>query len=329
MNEVRHTTLHTRDADEHAAGLSAWDQTYEQISAGCFSGRMEDLRMGPVQVFAETASRAVFQRGMPRAGTLTVGLVHPATEAGWFCGHALERGCMIAMSSGCEFDLIAGAGTDLVGLSIDITHLAALAMQLRGDEPGSPPLQSPCVRFAAPDRLDGMKRLVESALALARHQPGVLQQPTAQRMLTLSLSEALLDGVAGDCHAASVRPSAAARRRILCAARDYMHAHADEAITVPDLCQATHASRRALQYAFEEILHLSPVTYLRVMRLNRVRGELLGHGAQTVGDVAARWGFWHLSRFAADYRQHFGELPSATRARGAARAVHAGNLTTH
>jgi len=35
----------------------------------------------------------------------------------------------------------------------------------------------------------------------------------------------------------------------------------------------------------------------------------------TVGDVAARWGFWHLSRFAADYSRLFGELPSATRAR--------------
>jgi AraC family ethanolamine operon transcriptional activator len=55
-----------------------------------------------------------------------------------------------------------------------------------------------------------------------------------------------------------------------------------------------------------------------------VRGELLSRSADTVGDVAARWGFWHLSRFAADYRQHFGELPSATRARGATRSSLAG-----
>ena len=62
------------------------------------------------------------------------------------------------------------------------------------------------------------------------------------------------------------------------------------------------------------MLHVGPVAYLRMMRLNHVRRDLLATEA-AVGDVAARWGFWHLSRFAADYRSLFGELPSATRAR--------------
>lgn len=59
-------------------------------------------------------------------------------------------------------------------------------------------------------------------------------------------------------------------------------------------------------------MQISPVTYLRTMRLNRVRSELRQCPASTVGDVAARWGFWHLSRFAREYRALFGELPSAT-----------------
>ena len=31
-----------------------------------------------------------------------------------------------------------------------------------------------------------------------------------------------------------------------------------------------------------------------------------------VGRISARWGFWHMSRFARDYRLLFGELPSET-----------------
>jgi transcriptional regulator GlxA family with amidase domain len=75
-----------------------------------------------------------------------------------------------------------------------------------------------------------------------------------------------------------------------------MQAHAEAVITVPDLCAAAHTSRRALQYAFEDLLQLSPISYLRCMRLNRVRRDLLRQPAAAVGDVAARWGFWHLSR---------------------------------
>ncbi|MBQ0922131.1 AraC family transcriptional regulator, partial [Hydrogenophaga aromaticivorans] len=76
---------------------------------------------------------------------------------------------------------------------------------------------------------------------------------------------------------------------------------------------------RALQYAFEEVMQISPVTYLRAMRLNQVRSELRQNRAAPVGDVAARWGFWHPSRFASDYKALFGELPSATRSAAAAR----------
>jgi len=321
MEDVCYTTQETRDADEHAAGLSAWDQRYEQISAGRFDGHVEDLRVGPVQIFVETATQAVFQCGMPRAGTHTVGIMQPKEEGGWFCGHRLDDENLIVIASDSEFDLTAGAGMCVTGISIDTQHLFALAAQLRGGEHPMLPGGGPCVLNSPVAVQAGIRHLVDSALALARQQPAMLQQPAAQRMLALSLTEAVLEGIAGDRREASVRPSAAARRRILNAARDYMRAHADEPISVPELCQATCASRRALQYAFEEILHLSPVTYLRVMRLNRVRGELLAHSADTVGDIAARWGFWHQSRFAADYRQHFGELPSATRARGAARLV--------
>jgi len=31
-----------------------------------------------------------------------------------------------------------------------------------------------------------------------------------------------------------------------------------------------------------------------------------------IGTIANRCGFWHMGRFAADYRRLFGELPSET-----------------
>jgi AraC-like DNA-binding protein len=53
--------------------------------------------------------------------------------------------------------------------------------------------------------------------------------------------------------------------------------------------------------------------YLRNVRLDGARSDLIsGDEATTVSDVAYRWGFNHLGRFAAHYEHKFGETPSRT-----------------
>ena len=68
-------------------------------------------------------------------------------------------------------------------------------------------------------------------------------------------------------------------------------------------------------------LGTNPASYLRAVRLDRVRKDLLHAGSVT--DAATRWGFWHFGHFSNDYREQFGELPSETLRRlrsGAGRA---------
>jgi transcriptional regulator GlxA family with amidase domain len=59
------------------------------------------------------------------------------------------------------------------------------------------------------------------------------------------------------------------------------------------------------------------MAYLRQVRLRRVREALSeeSHESTTVRSVAMRFGFLHMSRFAATYQRAFGETPSATLAR--------------
>ena len=90
---------------------------------------------------------------------------------------------------------------------------------------------------------------------------------------------------------------------------------APEPVHIIDVCRALNVSRRTLQYSFEDVLGLTPTTYLRVLRLNRARQDLLAADEVNpvqVKDVVSRWGFWHLSRFTAEYRGLYGELPSVT-----------------
>jgi len=310
----------TSDAGEHAASLSAWDQRYEQLSGGRFEGCLEEFRIGPVQIFREQANQAVLQGGRPRANTVTVALPQAVDRAGWYCGHQLNEDRAIAITSNREFELVACAGMGLVAVCVDTDALRKRAAVVLGQD-----LEQ---RLPAPSLLNksafnhgALKTQLESAISLVRQRPETLNDATVRARLAESLTDALLDCIAPSHIESNLLPGAAARRQIVAIAREYMRSHADEPISVPDLCAATGASRRALQYAFENVVQLSPVTYLRVMRLNQVRSELQACRNDTVGDVAARWGFWHPSRFAAEYRQLFGELPSATRTRFAASAA--------
>jgi AraC family ethanolamine operon transcriptional activator len=74
------------------------------------------------------------------------------------------------------------------------------------------------------------------------------------------------------------------------------------------------ASERTLRRGFRERFGVSPKAYLLAQRLIDVRRTLrtADPDATLVADVANRFGFWHMGQFAADYRKHFGELPSQT-----------------
>jgi len=84
--------------------------------------------------------------------------------------------------------------------------------------------------------------------------------------------------------------------------------------TTVRLATEVHLSVRALQEGFRRDLATPPMTYLREVRLRRAREALLGadREATTVGAVAAALGILHMGRFAAAYREAFGEAPSDT-----------------
>lgn len=103
-----------------------------------------------------------------------------------------------------------------------------------------------------------------------------------------------------------------ARNRIVKIAEEYALAHIEDRLYVTDLCVATGVSERTLQYAFQEVMDMSPVAYLTKLRLHRVRKALRmeTYGSTTVSDLALKWGFWHFGDFSRAYKDCFGELPS-------------------
>ncbi len=97
------------------------------------------------------------------------------------------------------------------------------------------------------------------------------------------------------------------------AVEEFIREHADQALSLGDLAVIGGVSARSLQHTFRRHRGCSPMEFLRQIRFERLRNELLHpiHGT-TVTSAAVRWGFLHLGRFAAEYRARFNESPSET-----------------
>lgn len=105
------------------------------------------------------------------------------------------------------------------------------------------------------------------------------------------------------------------RRAVVQNAMNYVEDHLAERITMEAIARAVHMSVRSIQQGFREELGMTPMTYVRERRLERVREELtdaIPADGVTVTQVAERWGFNHLGSFAVEYRKRWGETPSET-----------------
>jgi AraC-like DNA-binding protein len=98
----------------------------------------------------------------------------------------------------------------------------------------------------------------------------------------------------------------------------YIHDNVERELTLSELVRVSGMSARTLHSGFRDAYGTGPMAYVKRLRLNRCRKELLAAGAEEglVGDIAASWGFYHLSSFARYYREEFGELPSESLKRG-------------
>lgn len=302
---------HTDDIDEHAVGVEGWHLRYDQVSPGRFSGHLSELRLGAMQVVHDRANQAMIKSGEARRGALHFSLPLQGASSFHCAGHVIEDPRLLVARGEDLPELRTPANLELLCINLEAAELAELLVRQRSSLDLR---QLPrCYRLGPTgSHLELAQLAVEIFTPASETWLAQTNLRTSVREIILVHLLDLLDTT--DPH--EVAPSA--RMRLVKRARDYALAHPDRPPSILELCNRVGASRRKLQYCFQETLGINPVAYLRALRLNAVHRALRRNRDDTVHDIAIQWGFWHVSRFATDYRQLFGELPSTTlkRARG-------------
>lgn len=305
------TTRRTGDIDEQSALLQGWSQSYDQLSGGRFSGQFDEVEFDGIRVFREVTSAALHQIGHLPEGVWALGVPAALPGAATFCGQACAGAEVHLFSGNDAFEFHSPSGLDIYGVA---APGSAILAHLTGEE------GERLARTLARRRLltvpPGARRRLRdlAAAVLARliastdgvPAPGELAAMRAD--LCAALADAALAALPPE-PGQTARPEQ--RMRILREARALaMAREAEGAPTIAGICEALGVSRRTLQYSFQEIACVNPATYLRTIRLNQARRDLKAGASVTT--AATNWGFWHFGRFAREYRDLFGELPSQT-----------------
>jgi AraC-like DNA-binding protein len=130
-----------------------------------------------------------------------------------------------------------------------------------------------------------------------------------------ALLNALVYGQASNISAALNRAEVTPAPHFVRRVEDYIRHHYAETLTIETLARIGGVSARTLFSGFRDFRHVTPMAYLKTIRLEKAHAALRAGEADDTADVtkvALDAGFSHLGRFAQAYRARFGELPSAT-----------------
>lgn len=302
------------DPTLQSEAILGWGLRYVQMSSGRFAGASHQVHLPGFHLLRESNSTWLNQFGQPCPGRVVIGCRLRAQAEVTVNGRHLPAQSVGILDGDAEVNVL-HPPMEVAVVAVDRALLndclaPDLPAPLRGGT-GRPMISVIDSRYAPHFGL----RLVDMLSTLSRLEDTVAGAAVVNAMQEdlLSLVTPLLE-IAVPPERAKL--SAFSRAELVRRARRHLLDHIDQPLQVGQLCQAMRVSRRAMQSAFQEELGTTPAAYLRLLRLNGARRDLLAADAGTsVSAVITRWGFWHFSRFSAEYRRMYGELPSATLAK--------------
>lgn len=309
-------SIASQDVDEQATRLKGWHQTYAQMSPGQFAGSYTEARLDDVHLFVEYTSKGLFQSGDLCDAVVALGVPLQLSRSGVFCGAVTNETTVhhFAGEGGFEFyspaDMVMGGivvSREGVFSTLADHEAAAIAQSL----------ERPHLSVVRASKIAVMREFLRGFFEMLDHAPRLLENQPLQRSLRDSVISNVTELLIDDLRPEGETLSLSKRWRIVARARDFVLSRPESPTSVPEVCNAIGVSRRTLQYCFQDVLNLSPIAFLRMVRLNGVRRML--RSCSSVSEAATYWGFWHLGHFSRDYKQLFGELPSDTHRRFNAR----------
>ena len=211
-----------------------------------------------------------------------------------------------------HFHLKAASECRVLAICLYSEQVADYASKLSGSRKPFELTARPRIPLSAATRTELVRKIGGLWADLQRDDPALASDTNlAERedALIASFLLATQDAEPTDDRSAEKADTAAIAR-----AENYLCAHLTRPASRAELAATSGVSIRTLSRGFTKRWGMGPMSFLKARRMDAAYRELLGAtpGDTTVTEVAYRYGFGHLGKFAVEYKQAFRESPSAT-----------------
>lgn len=305
---------HSQDVHHQATLLQAWEQDYTQLHAGAFTGSLSSFQLGGTRLFSEQMNRSVLQTGALPPGRIALGLPLWSGGRSCICGEDVGPHNLVVFSGRSGFEFLSPDVFQFLGIEIEMNGFGDPAFQSLARQLDQVLSSGRRAIPIDPKRSGKLCRLLHAILHEEGLDARLQEEPSCMAAFNRGLVGWLLDMLQSVDDLDHDRgPGTIRHWDHLAAIRKLVADGQTCPVSVAELTVELGLSRRTLQNACQDIVGLTPVQYLRALRLSEARRML--HGENSVTSVATHFGFWHLGYFSRDYRRMFGELPSVTLAR--------------
>jgi len=290
------------DAITQEASLPGWQQEYRQVSPGRFKGSVSALIYPGLSILRERINVSTEQLFSAPEDSLVFFYYYSSADRGQFV-----RGSDNSSPAGFACDWtdrvgMMGVDSDLLMVVVDQESLSDPIKRKSGSCRGA---SAPEAELMAQWLLSVLQTLGDRSFSgEMRQQLDAVLPDLIRDRLTLLLQHSELVQV----------PAAANAEAIYRKLRDWVHQSPADFPTVAAISRALGLEPAVLRRACAQFTGAQLDQFLVLLRLNGARRDLIAARGRKlrICDIAMDWGFMHWSRFAARYRDLFGERPSET-----------------
>lgn len=295
------------DFDDLTETLQGWNLEIHKLDSSPFIGDFFQLISPDLILSRGHFSSRLKQIGEPPRGYRTFGVLGSSEMHILWRGKHVDGNDLFLFPPNSELHASTDSGFHIFTISIkeSILHRVAEQLQLQGLDRL---LQSSEVFRCERQQMNNLRTILQNACI--KHENNADLDPSVTgHQIAMQLIQQL-----SSCTGRALEQPTPLRQEIIRRVEQQIFEHTDDPPSISDLCAVTGASKRTLEYAFNEYFGLTPKAYINAIRLNVVRKQLRAAqaGHIRVADIANAWGFWHMGQFAADYRKLFSENPSVT-----------------